>query len=469
MNILQAMDDPAVFDPWFKGRDSWVAWRAFLAALFGIEMGPELHQLYQAATGRTQAPNEPAREGWLVVGRRGGKSFILALIAVYLATFRDWRAYLAPGERATAMVIAADRRQARVIMRYIRGLLYEIPMLAALVKRDSPTTGEFELSNRVTLEIHTASFRAVRGYTICAALLDEIAFWTPEGSADPDTEIVAAIRPAMATLPGAMLLAPSSPYARRGVLWDAYRNHWGQDGPILCWHAPTRVMNPGVPERVVQDAYEADPASAAAEYGAEFRTDIERLVPLEVVQACVEPECFELPPWPSRHYVGFVDPSGGSADSMTLAIAHKEGDLVVLDAIRERRPPFNPEAVVADYALTLGAYRVRRVHGDRYAGEWPRQVFRRHGVEYVPSERAKSDLYREALPLLNARVARLLDDVQLVRQIVGLERRVSRGGRDLIDHAPNAHDDLANAALGALVLAAGKVGSALTQRRLLGV
>jgi hypothetical protein len=36
---------------------------------------------------------------------------------------------------------------------------------------------------------------------------------------------------------------------------------------------------------------------------------------------------------------------------------------------------------------------------------------------------------------------------------LGLERRTSRGGRDSIDHAPGSHDDLANAAAGAIVAA----------------
>jgi hypothetical protein len=55
---------------------------------------------------------------------------MLALVAVFLACFRDWQPYLAPGERATIMVIATDRRQARVIFRYIRALLTMVPMLA---------------------------------------------------------------------------------------------------------------------------------------------------------------------------------------------------------------------------------------------------------------------------------------------------------------------------------------------------
>jgi hypothetical protein len=76
-------------------------------------------------------------------------------------------------------------------------------------------------------------------------------------------------------------------------------------------------------------------------------------------------------------YLAFVDPSGGSADSMTLAIAHRDDDRGVLDAVRERRPPFSPDDVVSDFAELLKAYGITEVHGDRYAGERPRERFSR--------------------------------------------------------------------------------------------
>ena len=122
--------------------------------------------------------------------------------------------------------------------------------------------------------------------------------------------------------------------------------------------------------------------------------------------------------------------------------------------MRERRPPFSPEDVVAEFAALLKSYGVSQVTGDRYAGEWPRERFREHGVEYEPAARPKSDLYRDALPLINSRKLDLLDHDRLVAQLVGLERRTARGGRDSIDHAPGAHDDLANVCAGVAALLA---------------
>jgi hypothetical protein len=317
VTILDAIDDPHLFAPWFKDRETWQSWLGFLCALFALPMTPEQLAVYQRCTGRTEAPATPAAEGWLVCGRRAGKSFILALIAVFLACFHDWRQYLAPGERATVMVIATERKQARVIFRYISALLTQVPMLARMVERETADT--FDLTDSVTIEVQTASFRSTRGYTIVAALCDEMAFWPTETASDPDFEIIAALRPGMATVRGAMLLCASSPYARRGALWDAHRRHYGKNGdPILVWQADTRTMNPTVPQRVIDEAMEQDPANAAAEYGAQFRSDIESFIAREAVEACITVGLRERAPITGVNYVAFVDPSGGSADKAAV-------------------------------------------------------------------------------------------------------------------------------------------------------
>ena len=452
-SILDAIHSPALFKPWFKTTGTWGAWFAFLRVLFALPLTEADRAIVAECTGRTEPPRDPVTEAWLVVGRRGGKSLILAVIAVFLAVFRDWSAYLVPGESATVLVIAVDRKQARIIFRYARAMFRNVPALKRLLLSDKDEV--LELANGVVIEIATASFRVTRGYTIIAALCDEIAFWrSDDNAANPDAEILDALRPGMATVPGSVLIGASSPYARRGVLYQAHRAHFGRnDSPVLVWQAPTWRMNPVVPRSVIDRAYERDPASAAAEYGAQFRTDIEAFISREVIDAATMPERFELAPLSSVPYCAFCDPSGGSADSMTLAIAHREEDRGVLDAVREVRPPFSPEATVREFADLLARYDVTEVAGDRYAGEWPRERFRERGITYAPSEKPKSDLYKELLPSLNSGKIELLDLPRLHAQFVGLERRTARGGRDSIDHAPGAHDDVANAAAGALVRA----------------
>jgi hypothetical protein len=120
-----------------------------------------------------------------------------------LACFRRYDQHLSAGERATVAVLAANRSQARSIFRFISGLLTETPLLAAMVI--SATEEQIVLNNRVIIEIATASFRTSRGYSFAAVLADEIAFWhSDESSANPDVEIIRALRPGMSTIPGSI-------------------------------------------------------------------------------------------------------------------------------------------------------------------------------------------------------------------------------------------------------------------------
>jgi hypothetical protein len=145
---------------------------------------------------------------------------------------------------------------------------------------------------------------------------------------------------------------------------------------------------------------------------------------------------------------------------MTLAIAHRDKEgTAILDLLREVRPPFSPDTVVKDFATVLKSYGISDVTGDNYAGEWPKERFVVHGIQYRPSQKSRSEIYLEFLPMLNSQRTKLLDNKKLIAQLVGLERRISRSGRESIDHSPGGHDDLANAAAGALTLVGGASSS----------
>ena len=453
--ILDAMQDENLFGRHFPG-DSWRPWQAFVAALTGqvATLPPDLQSLAAACTGREDlAASPPFNEAWAIAGRRSGKSRVAAAIAAETACFTDWRTVLAPGEVATVAVIAGDRAQARTVFRYVRALISETGLLAGMIVNE--TAERLELNNRSAVEVFTASSVRVRGYTIACAVLDEIAYWPTDGAADPDTEILAALRPAMATVRGARLIAISSPYARRGELFKAHAKNYGQPGARkLIWQCATRTMNSTVSAETVALALQEDFERGRSEWLGEFRSDLQRLFTHEVIEAAVVPGRHELPRLNASRYSGFCDPSGGSADSMTAAVTHVEGDRILLDAVRERMPPFSPEKVAEELAGFFRSYGISTITGDRYGGEWPREQFRKHGIVYVPSERSKSEIYLEALPLLNAGRVELLDHSRLFAQLVALERRTARGGRDTIDHPPQAKDDIANAVCGAVVRAA---------------
>jgi hypothetical protein len=388
---------------------------------------------------------------WLP-GRRGGKTRAMSALACYIAGLCEHRDTLDAGERGVALLIAPDTKQAKVALEYCTGIFDGTPILRQLIA--GRTADTLSLTTGIDIEVRAASFRRLRGMTSVAVLADEACFWFSDDSANPDTEILNAARPSLATT-GGPLIVISSPYAKRGEVYNAWRRHYGPDGDpmILVAQADSRTLNPSLSQRVIDRALERDRVAATAEYLAQFRADIESFVAIETVEACVERGVLERAPRHGVRYVAFTDPSGGSVDAMTLAVSHRDGDRVVVDAVREVKPPFSPEATVDEFAALLKSYGIRQVSGDKYAGQWPREQFRKRGISYDTSPEPKSNLFRDLLPQLNAGSIVIPDSPRLILQIASLERRTTRGGRDSIDHAPGGHDDLANAVAGAAWLA----------------
>ena len=102
---------------------------------------------------------------------------------------------------------------------------------------------------------------------------------------------------------------------------------------------------------------------------------------------------------------------------MTMAVAHREGATIILDCIGERKAPFSPDNVVKEFTDTFKAYRVAKITGDRYAGEWPREAFRKQAISYEPAELNRSELYLAFLPVLNSGRLDLLDNQRMISQI----------------------------------------------------
>ncbi|MBN1103582.1 MAG: hypothetical protein JXL84_09245 [Deltaproteobacteria bacterium] len=448
MNIIEAIHDERLFRSAFKDLFTWSAWFVLLKAMFGIPFNDDAgRDLFRACTGRASMPERPFRELWAVVGRRGGKSFMAGLVAVYLALFHDYREHLSPGERGTIQIVASDRAQAQTILGYCKGLLHTNRTFEECVETE--LTESITLNNRIVIEVMPASYRSIRGRTVVAALFDEIAFWRSEG-VSPDREILAAVRPSMATIPESKLIVISSPYARTGVLYEHMRDYFGKDDPdILIWRSGTRVMNPTIPESFIDRETAKDPNAARAEWEAEFREDIEEFLTLEALNKCLVlpgPLAYE----PGRVYSAFVDPSGGRSDAFTLAVGYRRPDDLrfVVSLLKAWEAPFSPEGVVSEIAEILRGYRVTRITGDRYSAEWVTGAFSRHSLLYDPCEKAKSDLYVEFEAHVNVGRVELPKDEAMKNELMTLERRRGKSGRDIVDHPPRAHDDRANAVAG---------------------
>jgi hypothetical protein len=453
-NIVNAVENPALFQRWYDGA-SWAGWKTILRAAYALKMSDQDREFLRTVADR-EPPPQRVKELWVAAGRRSGKDSVASLCAAFAAATFDQGHLLRPGERALILCLATDRSQATICLNYCRSLFTSTPMLSAMIERE--TANGFCLSNRCDVEIATASYRAVRGRAVALVVLDEVAFYQSESSASPDLEIYRALLPGLASLPGSMLVAISSPYKKGGILYSKFKSDYGKDNPnVLFIRSDTRTLNPLIDQAVIDEAFAADPVAARAEWGGFFRDDVGNWLSAEIVEAAVDQGCVVRAPVLNKKikYHGACDPAGGSgADSFAASVAHlaANGD-VVQDCLIEIRPPYSPTAAVDQVAAMFKNYGLNSCTGDAYSALWCVEAFAKVGIRYVHSDRNRSEIYLDCLPLFTSGRARILDNKRLINQFQSLERKTSSVGRDRVNHPSNQHDDLANSCALAMVLA----------------
>jgi hypothetical protein len=443
--------DEFLADPQLGGKlmpgPTWSAWRTLGRAIYALPPRDGDREVLAKHAAR-EWPSVPIREVWIICGRRSGKTVFGSALQCYQVVFPRYESSL--GERAYVAHVSPTRQQSGNARGYSSGLFRESSVLASMVTRETLET--IELSNRTGLLILAADYRSLRGFSLLGAVVDEAAYLAVEG-ARPADEVVRGMRPPLLAS-GGLLAVMSSPYSRQGILFDVYQRCFGKNGDVLVWKAASADMNPTLPAEAIARALEEDPEGGSAEWLGEFRSDVASFVSREAAEACVVVGRYELPPGDGVRHQAFVDAASGSgADRMALGIAHRdpETDLAVLDLVREVRPPFSPAEVTRQFSEDAKRYRCYSVIGDRWAAGWVAEEFQKNGIRYEASARSKSEIYGALLGPLNSGRVALLDNPRLVAQLVGLERKTSRGGRDSIDHGPGGHDDVVNAAAGALV------------------
>jgi hypothetical protein len=445
-----ALSDPALLANALPGR-SWAGWRALLIAAAGEPLDDTERALFTKLTGREREPADGVlAECFLMIGgRRGGKSKAVATLCAWLASCIDWSDCLSIGERGRVLFVAPTVDQARVMMDYTRALFHDNELLHSLVENE--LADELHLKGRIIFEIQPASAAHGRGKTAVAICLDESAFLKSGDAVNNDEDLVTALRPSLATTGGPLLLT-SSPAGAEGLVYQLYKRHFGAQGDARCIVAKgsSRDLNPSLRQSVVDRAYEEDPDSAAAEYGAEFREPQTAYITREIVERCIERGTGPRVRVRGVQYFAHVDPSTGvGRDSFGFVIGHKvhegERDTTVIDFIYEKQPPFDPLAVVAEICGALQAWGITEVMGDQ-AGKPLITAFARGGIKYRCTPISTSEVYMHALPAWTSGSVCLFDGVErVVRQLVGLRRKLGQAGREIIDHAKSvhAHDDLA--------------------------
>ena len=432
--------------------DTWVPWKAMALAAMGEALRPRELAAFQKMTKRETAPTERVEELVVIKGRRSGGTTYSAVIVTYLAGLVDYSDTLGVGERGVALLMAPTQRQAEIAFQRVEGLFDASPLLRSMII--GRTASSLSLNNGVDVEVQSASPRSLRGLTLVGAVADEAAFFQTEStSRNSDVEILNAVRPALMTTRGLLVIA-SSPYAAQGELYDAYTKFYGKDGPILVAKAASRETNPTLSEAFIARQMERDPVAARSEFFGEFRTDVTGFIDRDKLTEAVDQGVLERPP--VGGHVAFADAAAGleesaDGDSYTLSIGHATDDgTVIIDLAREWKPPFSAADVTATVAGLLKEYGCETVTTDGYSAGFVRSELARHGIGHAVSEFDKSALYAATLPMLTSRRVRLPDSKTLVDQFCSLERRPGANGRDRIDS--RGHEDLANSCAGVIAL-----------------
>ena len=261
----------------------------------------------------------------------------------------------------------------------------------------------------------------MRGRSAIAVLGSECSHWkTDEHAASSDEEVVGAAEPSMAMCPdGGVLMLGSSVHRKRGYMYRQFKKlHGNDDGDDICWFAPSHVMNPRLPQQVIDKALAEDAPKARAEYLNIWREDVSDFLPLDVIEGATDWGVDERPPQPGIKYVAFADAASGTGqDSFAMAIGHAEDNRVVIDLIRERKPRFVAADVIAEYADILRSYGIGEIVSDNYAGgfagdEWWRNVW----AGFKPHN-TTGDNFLCALPMLTSKRGHLLDHTTLRTQL----------------------------------------------------
>lgn len=449
MNIIDFIEDKQMLND----KSLSLAQKMSLKAVYGLSLTDGEMAVFSLTTGL-----EEYRLGFewpeltFILGRRSGKSDKLASnIALYEACARHHK--LSVGETGIVMIVSSEqRRQSRIVFDYCLHKLEASPILKRLIKRT--TQNEIELTNGISIMVYPCNIARIRGASLACFIGDECAFWKNEGH-NIDKEVLDAARPGL-SFEHSKMVKITSPYMMRGEPYNDFNQYWGKpNSHVLVFQGSTELFNPNYSQKKLEAAKRRDPAAYESEYLAHFRSDLSAMFDSRVIDAAVS---YDRPlEMPFRAevdvYRAFVDVSGGGGkDNYALAIGHLDGDRIIIDVVRSRAPKFNPEDVTAQYCDLLKWYRVSRVVGDKFSGDWASNAFSKFGISYDRAAKTKSELYLEAEGAFNTGRVELPARETLIAQFKSLVRKTRSGGRDSVDTDSGQPEDEANVAAGIIAL-----------------
>jgi len=430
-------------------------WRATLAAFYGLALTADDVEALVASTKRTEAGAQalggtarPLLELWCRVGRRGLKSTTAALIALHEAAFGGHGAFLLDGERGIIAVISKDSAGSEVVARFVELHAQALGLRTSWTSLGSIRALEIE-GLRFLIACFPCNATAPRGFPIPVVIADEIALWSSDKlGANPDVEVLAAVKPAMAQFETPKLVAISSPFGVTGEHYSNVEENLGDDAraDVLAVQGATWLWNPAITEEKTH-SLERDAIRHAREYGATPSETEQSAFDLADVEGA-----FALVP-SSRERAGkafvLTDASSLRGDAFAYAVGVELADgsiqLKHVDAFAGAAlRDLDMGDVVEHIAATARRNGARRVFGDQREAAALTSLFRKQGVRFTDfawSASSKDRAVQLLRRLLREKKLILPAHVELRSEMVELQARLQPSG--LIQYATNGRDFVA--------------------------
>lgn len=369
---------------------------------------------------------------WLVprVGRRGGKSSSLSRLAVVEMLYGDHE--VPPGDVGTVAVISTDRSEAIGRLQTIKEILDALGV--AWKPLSAPRLGIELPGRRRNVRVFAASIAGVSGFTAVFVLCDEVAKWKDnDAGVNPATEVIASVRPTMATQVNARGVLSSSPMGKLDAHYDAFERG---DGPAqVVAHAPTWVANPTITEAQTR-ADEPDEATHSREYGAVPQAQEEHALLTDLlIERGTRAHGGQIGAERGHYYVATMDPAT-RGNAWTLAVATRGADdkrkvVYTREWIGTPAKPLSPKAVFREIAADLAGYGLQTAYTDQWAIDSLREHATDAGLALLEepwTPQSKGEAYEGLLKLAQANLLDLPRVPAVKQDLLGIRKKLTRNG-----------------------------------------
>lgn len=412
----------------------------------------------------------------LIVGRRGGKTLMSSILALYGAVMENWKPMLGKHNTATMLVMSHTKEFSDEVIDVVRALIEESPVMHRLIdtaKKNTQSTINLKMPflgkngkivySRVRIRTNAASSRSTRGSACPVILADEIAFWGSDpNSKETDAQIIAAAKPSMFQFEEkAMLIKLSSPGIKHGVLWNYFSMRDSLPGSCLVLKSPSWTFNSQLPKYKFKEEWELAQKNPLdnfeSEYRANFVDSTSIFIRSEMVDLCVcKGVSFIAPEEDPRGvtdimYTAAID-AAFKGDRFAFTVVSHNGTKirqhVMMTWAGTRIAPVKAHVIAKFIGKICLNFNLSEVHADQYAYQPLREIFDQYGINLLENTFTptyKKQIYFNLKKTIHNQQLDLLDHADQTKEIKQLQVEQTQTGNIKIGHPAGGTDDCSDA------------------------